>query len=446
MPNDWDIKSWKKFEAAQQPPWPDQAKLDSVLSDLSQQPALVFAGEVRELKQALAQACRGDAFLLQGGDCAEQFAYASAPVLREKLKILLQMAVVLTWGSLKPVIKVGRIAGQYGKPRSKPTETVDGEEVVTFRGDNVNGLEATLDSRTPDPDRLMKAYYQSAATLNLLRAYTHGGFADLSRVHAWNLDFIKESRAGHEYEEVSEEIRHALEFIKAIGVDSSALHRVDFFTSHEALLLDYETSLSRVDSLTGDWYNCAAHMLWIGDRTRQLDGAHVEYMRGIKNPIGLKVGPSCSKDDLLGLIEKLNPYNEPGRLVLITRFGSDKIGRHLPPLLRAVKEEGSNVVWSCDPMHGNTFTAGTGHKTRHFDNILDELTRFFQLHKSEGTIPGGVHFELTGENVTECLGGGEHITEEELHKSYETACDPRLNAKQSLELAFKISKLLKERR
>lgn len=441
----WHIDSWKKFEAKQQPEYPDQAALDAVLEELRRQPPLVFAGEVRQLKEDLAAVCRGEAFLLQGGDCAETFNQLHGKKIREKLRIILQMAIVLTHGALKPIVKVGRIAGQYAKPRSKPTEVINGVELPSFRGDCVNALEPTLERRIPDPERMLRAYYQSSSTINLLRAFTHGGYADLSMVNAWNQDYLRNSSLGRHYKETADKIHEHLEFMKACGIDSQRfpqLHQADLYTSHEALLLGYESSLSRVDSLTGDWYNVGAHMIWIGERTRDLDGAHVEYMRGIHNPIGMKVGPTCTPDLLLDLIDRLNPRNEEGRLVLITRMGADTIGDVLPGLLRAVKREGRNVIWSTDPMHGNTYKSKSGVKTRHFEDILKEITGFFEVHKAEGTIPGGVHFELTGDNVTECVGGAENIRDEELTEYYETACDPRLNAKQSLEMAFKIAELL----
>jgi len=447
MNESWHLETWKSFPAKQQPEYENADALDTVLKELRQQPPLVFAGEIRDLKKKLGMVATGEMFLLQGGDCAEQFSQNHAKIIREKLRILLQMAIVLTYGSLKPVVKVGRIAGQYAKPRSKPMEVVNDREMHAYRGDSVNRLAAEVEGRKPDPERLLRAYHQSASTLNLLRAFTHGGYADLTMVSAWNLDFVKGSRLGDEYEELSKEIHRTLRFMKACGMDSAKfpqLHQVDLYTSHEALLLGYESSLTRQDSLTQDWYNCGAHMVWIGDRTRQLDGAHVEYMRGIHNPIGMKVGPTMEKDELKRLVEVLNPANEAGRLVLITRFGADKIEKDLPPLIRAVEEIGISVIWSCDPMHGNTYKVPSGHKTRDFENILRELTSFFAIHKAEGTVPGGVHFELTGANVTECLGGLEGIKVEELPKSYETACDPRLNAVQSLEMAFRIAELLRQ--
>ncbi|MDJ0838893.1 MAG: 3-deoxy-7-phosphoheptulonate synthase class II [Acidobacteriota bacterium] len=447
MTSEWHPDSWKDFPANQQPEYPDLEAYEAVIAELRQQPPLVFAGEVRDLKTRLAKVAKGESFLLQGGDCAEEFSQNHGKNIREKLRILLQMAVVLVHGTLKPIVKVGRIAGQYAKPRSKPTEIVDGVEMASYRGDMVNRLEATVTSRTPNPDRMLRAYHQSASTLNLLRAFTHGGYADLSMVSAWNQEFVKNSPLGHHYEEMANAIQRNLEFIKACGIDSERfpqLHQVDLFTSHEGLLLGYESALTRVDSLTQEWYNVGAHMVWIGDRTRQLDGAHIEYMRGIKNPIGCKVGPSCDADSLLRLIEALNPDNEEGKLVLIARFGADKIDKLYPPLLRVVKEKGYNVVWSTDPMHGNTYKSDSGYKTRHFEDILKELTHFFEIHHAEGTVPGGVHFELTGDNVTECVGGAEDIKDHELVHCYETACDPRLNAKQSLEMAFLIARMLKQ--
>ena len=445
--SNWNIDSWKEFPVAQQPTYPDPAAYEAVLEELRRQPPLVFAGEVRQLKAGLARVSRGEAFLLQGGDCAEEFNQYHGKNIRQKLRILLQMSVVLVYGTLKPIVKVGRIAGQYAKPRSKPTEMVNGVELPSFRGDSVNRLEATLESRTPDPSRMLRAFHQSASTLNLLRAFTHGGYADLSMVSAWNQDFVKSSHLWNDYEEISNAIHRNLKFIEACGIDSKRfpqLHQVDLFTSHEGLLLGYEAALSRVDSLTQQWYNVGAHMLWVGDRTRQLDGAHIEYFRGIKNPVGMKVGPSLDGEELIKLIEKLNPKNEEGRLVLISRFGADRIEQQLPPMVRKVKESGYHVVWACDPMHGNTYTSDSGYKTRHFTHILSELKSFFAVHKAEGTIPGGVHFELTGEHVTECIGGSEDIKDKDLTNAYETACDPRLNAKQSLEMAFLIAKMLKD--
>jgi len=444
----WNLESWRNHNAAQQPDWPDREHLLEAIGLLKQQPPLVFAGEVRSLKKALAEACAGKAFILQGGDCAEEFKRGGATPIREKLKILLQMSVALTFGTLKPVVKIGRIAGQYAKPRSKSFEIVQGQELPVYRGDAVNGIEPTLESRTSDPQRMVRAYYQSSATINLLRAFTHGGFANLSHVNAWNNDYVKESKMGAEYQQIADEIARALSFMKACGLESehlTQLHQVDMYTSHEALLLEYETALTREDSLTHDWYNCSAHMLWVGDRTRQLDGAHIEYLSGIENPIGIKIGPSFDPADLGALTAKLNPHNDPGKLMLITRFGWQKIHDYLPPLIKKVQQEGLNVVWSCDPMHGNTFLSPSGYKTRHFDHILKELTAFFDIHNGSGTFPGGIHFELTGEHVTECLGGADNIQDNQLSCSYETACDPRLNAKQSLQMAFIISRMMQKR-
>ena len=445
MTYEWHPDSWKDFPAQQLPEYPDQRAYEEVIAELRQQPPLVFAGEVRDLKERLALVARGEAFLLQGGDCAEEFSQNHGKNIREKLRILLQMAIVLVHGTLKPIVKVGRIAGQYAKPRSKPYEVVGGVEMHSYKGDMINRLEANVEARLPDPMRMLRAYHQSASTLNLLRAFTHGGYADLSLVSAWYQEFVRNSPLGVHYQEMADAIHRNLEFIKACGIDSSRfpqLHQVDLFTSHEGLLLGYESALTRVDSLTQEWYNVGAHMVWIGDRTRQLDGAHVEYMRGIRNPIGMKVGPTCDVDSLCRLIDALNPTNEEGRLVLIARFGADKIDKLYPPILRHVTEKGYNVVWSTDPMHGNTFKSDSGYKTRHFEDILTELTHFFEIHKAEGTIPGGVHFELTGDNVTECIGGAEDIKDHELVHCYETACDPRLNAKQSLEVAFQIAKMI----
>jgi len=441
----WHPDSWKEFPAQQLPEYPDEQAYEAVIAELRQQPPLVFAGEVRDLKERLAKVARGEAFLLQGGDCAEEFSQNHGKNIREKLRILLQMAIVLVHGTLKPIVKVGRIAGQYAKPRSKPMEIVDGVEMHSYKGDMINRLEPTVEARIPDPNRMLRAYHQSASTLNLLRAFTHGGYADLSMVSAWNQEFVRTSPLGVHYQEMADAIQRNLEFIKACGIDSARfpqLHQVDLFTSHEGLLLGYESALTRVDSLTNEWYNCGAHLVWIGDRTRQLDGAHLEYMRGIRNPIGLKVGPTSDPDTLSKVLEKLNPTNEEGKIVLITRFGADKIDKLFPPILRHVTDRGFNVVWSTDPMHGNTYKSESGLKTRHFEKILHELTQFFQIHKAEGTVPGGVHFELTGDNVTECIGGAEDIKDHELVHAYETACDPRLNAKQSLEVAFKITQMI----
>ncbi len=409
-------------------------------------PPLVFAGEARNLTQRLAQVANGEAFLLQAGDCAESFDAFSADTIRDKLKLILQMAVVLMYSSGVPVVKVGRIAGQFGKPRSSPTETIDGVELPAFRGHIVNDLAFEEAARRPDPERMLTAYQQSAATLNLLRAFTNGGFGDLSRVHAWNQEFVASSNEGRTYERMADEIDRALRFMKACGVDIQAearLQNVDFWTSHEALILGYEEALTRKDSLTGDWYDCSAHMLWIGERTHQLEGAHVAFLSGVGNPIGCKVGPTVTPDEALALCEALNPERVPGRLTLISRMGADTIDEALPPLLGAVRDAGHPVVWACDPMHGNTFTAPSGRKTRHFDAVLAEIGGFFRAHEAAGTWPGGVHVELTGDDVTECLGGAEEILDADLDTRYETMCDPRLNARQSLDLAFRVADFLR---
>ena len=411
-------------------------------------PPLVFAGEARELTRSLAQVGAGEAFLLQAGDCAESFDAFSADAIRDKLRVILQMAVVLTYSSGVPTVKVGRIAGQFAKPRSSPVEVVEEVELPSFRGDIVNSIGFTAAARTPDPDRLVQAYHQSASTLNLLRAFTKGGFADLGQVHRWNQEFVASSREGRRYEQLASEIDRALRFMKACGVDTASqpdLHQVDFFTSHEALILGYEEALTRRDSLTGDWYDCSAHMLWVGERTREPDGAHVEFLSGVENPVGAKVGPTVAADEVLALCERLNPDRVPGRLTLISRMGADRIEAGLPPLLAAVRDAGHPVVWACDPMHGNTFTSAGGRKTRHLDDVLREIAGFFAAHRAEGTWPGGVHVELTGDDVTECLGGAEAILDTDLDDRYETMCDPRLNARQSLDLAFQVSELLRAR-
>lgn len=441
----WSKSSWQGYPVLQQPNWPDKGKLDQVLSDIAALPPLVFAGEIRELKKLLAKAVEGEAFLLQGGDCSEEFSNCTAPNIRETLKVLLQMAVTLTYAGGKPVVKVGRIAGQYAKPRSSDTEMVDGVELPSYRGDMANSPDPVLEARVPDPERLLKGYYLSASTLNLLRAFTRGGFAGLHRVQAWNQEFVRQSPMGRSYERLAKQISQALDFMETIGIsmDTPQMKQAQFFTSHEALFLGYEESLTREDSTTGGWYDCSAHMLWIGDRTRQIDGAHIEFLRGVLNPLGMKVGPKHDIDDILAIIEKLNPENEPGRITLITRFGAKEIEKHLPQLIRAIKQEGHHVVWTCDPMHANTFTASSGHKTRNFDDILSELRCFFELHGSEGTVPGGVHFELTGNNVTECVGGARQLVDEQLSEKYLTTCDPRLNAEQSLEMAFQIAEMIR---
>ncbi len=442
----WAPDSWRSRPAAQQPDWPDEADLKRVHAQLAGLPPLVFAGEARHLTSALADAAAGRAFVLQAGDCAESFSDFSADGIRDKLKVILQMAVVLTYGAGVPVVKVGRIAGQFAKPRSSPTEEIDGRVLESFRGHMVNDDAPEPDARKPDPSRLVSAYQQSVSTLNLLRAFTKGGFADLSQVHAWNQEFVASSREGRRFEDIAAGIDSALRFMAACGIDlvaEDSLHQVDFWTSHEALILEYEEALTRRDSLTGDWYDCSAHMLWVGERTRQRDGAHCEFLAGVHNPIGCKIGPSATPDEVVALCERLDPDRIPGRLTLITRLGVDAVDTALPPLLRAVRDDGHPVVWVCDPMHGNTFTSEGGHKTRRFDDIVGELTGFFRAHRDVGTWPGGLHVELTGDDVTECLGGVEEILEGQLHERYTTACDPRLNGRQALDLAFRVAELLR---
>jgi len=446
MPRDWTKTSWQSLAAAQQPEWPDTAALDRALKQIESYPPLVFAGEARTLMASLGQVANGNAFLLQAGDCAESFEEFTAVNIREKLRVILQMAVVLTYSMGVPVVKVGRIAGQFAKPRSSNTETIGGRELLSFRGHMVNDPAPHDEARIPDPQRLVQAYHQSASTLNLLRAFTKGGFADLNRVHAWNQEFVATSAEGQRYEQMAAEIERALAFMRACGVDTeshSALHEVDVYTSHEALILGYEEALTRQDSLTGQWYDCSAHMLWIGERTRQLDGAHMEFLRGVGNPIGVKIGPNTTADYVLSLCEALNPNRVAGRLTLISRMGADKIEASLRPLLRAVREAGHPVVWICDPMHANTFTADNGRKTRHFDEILREIVGFVAAHRAENTWPGGIHIELTGENVTECLGGVEAVSQGDLDTRYETVCDPRLNARQSIDLAFRVADMIR---
>jgi 3-deoxy-7-phosphoheptulonate synthase len=446
VPGAWAPDSWRSKPAGQQPVWPDDAELKAVHTQLSSLPPLVFAGEARHLTRALGEAAGGRAFLLQAGDCAESFSEFNADSIRDKLKVILQMAVVLTYGAGVPVIKVGRIAGQFAKPRSSPTEVVGDQVIDSFRGHMVNDDLPEAAARVPDPKRLIAAYQQSVSTLNLLRAFTKGGFASLTQVHAWNQQFVASSNEGQRFEGMAEGIDRALRFMAACGINLTAegsLHEVDFWTSHEALILDYEEALTRRDSLTDKWYDCSAHMLWVGERTRQLEGAHCEFLSGIDNPVGSKVGAGADAAEVIGLCERLNPDRIPGRLTLITRMGVDAIETTLPPLLRAVRDEGHPVVWVCDPMHGNTFTAEGGRKTRRFDDILGELEAFFRCHREVGTWPGGVHVELTGDDVTECLGGVEDIAEDQLHQRYTTTCDPRLNARQSLDLAFDLAELLR---
>jgi 3-deoxy-7-phosphoheptulonate synthase len=449
MSENWSPDSWRAKPVFQVPTYPDLRKLDEVEETLRNYPPLVFAGEARRLKETLADVADGKAFLLQGGDCAESFAEFHANNIRDTFRVLLQMAVVLTYGAAMPVVKVGRMAGQFAKPRSADTETIDGVTLPSYRGDNVNGSEFTAEARIPDPQRMVRAYNQSAATLNLLRAFAQGGYADLHKVHQWTLGCVAGTLQAARYQDLCNRLDETLAFMEACGMTSETtpqLRETDFFTSHEALLLHYEQALTRIDSTTGDWYDCSAHMLWIGERTRQLDAAHVEFLRGVRNPLGFKAGPGMTGDELLRLIDRLNPDNEPGRITVITRMGAEKVEQVLPGLIRAVEREGRKVVWSCDPMHANTVKAAGGYKTRPFDAILAEVRAFFAVHKAEGSHAGGVHFEMTGQDVTECLGGMVDITEDELGDRYQTACDPRLNATQSLELAFLIAEQLKDER
>ncbi|WP_455372314.1 class II 3-deoxy-7-phosphoheptulonate synthase [Limibacillus halophilus] len=445
----WTPQSWRSKTIRQMPTYPDQQALEAAEARLAAYPPLVFAGEARNLRSQLARVAKGEAFLLQGGDCAESFAEFHANNIRDTFRVMLQMAVVLTFGAACPVVKVGRMAGQFAKPRSADMEKQGDVELPSYRGDIINEIAFEEAARRPDPERMILAYNQAAATLNLLRAFAQGGFADLHKVHRWNLEFVADSPQGERYEALASRIEETMAFMAACGLTAETvqpLRETDFFTSHEALLLNYEQALTRVDSLTGKPYDCSAHMLWIGDRTRQLDSAHVEFLRGVENPIGLKCGPSSDPDELCRLIEVLNPENDPGRLTLIARMAHDKVEELLPPLVRAVKREGFNVVWSCDPMHGNTVKSSTGYKTRPFDRILSEVRGFFAVHKAEGTYAGGVHFEMTGQDVTECLGGAQAIGEDSLADRYHTHCDPRLNASQALELAFLIAEQLKEER
>ena len=449
MAERWTPDSWRKKPIVQVPDYPDKAALTAVEKQLASFPPLVFAGEARNLKKALARVCTGDAFLLQGGDCAESFAEHGPNNIRDFFRVFLQMAVVLTFAGGSPVVKVGRIAGQFAKPRSSPTEKRGDVELPSYRGDIINGNDFTPEARIPDPRRQIEAYRQSAATLNLLRAFAHGGYANLATVHQWMLGFVKDSPQARRYAELADRISEALGFMRACGLDLSShpeLRTTDIYTSHEALLLGFEEAMTRVDSTSGDWYCTSGHMVWIGDRTRQPDHAHVEFCRGIKNPIGLKCGPSLKPDELIRLIDILNPDNEPGRLTLIGRFGAEKVGEHLPALIRAVQREGKAVVWSCDPMHGNTISSVSGYKTRPFDRILNEVKEFFAVHAAEGTYAAGVHLEMTGQNVTECTGGARAITDADLNDRYHTFCDPRLNAEQSIDMAFLVAELLKKER
>ena len=444
----WQKSDWRTKPRIQMPEYTDQAALHAVEAQLANYPPLVFAGEARRLKAALADAAEGRAFMLQGGDCAESFAEFSADNIRDTFKVMLQMAMVLTYGAKVPVVKVGRMAGQFAKPRSAPTEVIDGVELPSFRGDIINDLPFTSEARTPNPQKMLQAYTQAAASLNLLRAFSSGGYADVHQVHSWTMGFARGENAA-KYHEIATRISDTLDFMKAAGVDSNraqTLQTVDFYTSHESLLLEYEEALCRIDSTTGLPIAGSGHMLWIGDRTRQPDGAHVDFLSGVQNPIGMKCGPTMTEDDLKRLLAKLNPENEAGRLTLITRFGAGSVGDHLPRLIKTVAEEGANVLWTCDPMHGNTIKSSTGYKTRPFDSVLREVREFFAIHKAEGTVPGGVHFEMTGQDVTECTGGVRAVTDEDLSHRYHTACDPRLNASQSLELAFLVAEELSDLR
>ena len=448
MTEHWNPASWRSKPAKHIPSdYPDMAELSRVETELRRMPPLVFAGEARRLKSKLADVAAGKAFLLQGGDCAESFKEFHADNIRDLFRLILQMAVVLTFAGGKPVVKVGRMAGQFGKPRSSPVETIDGVELPSYRGDNINGMEFTPEARIPDPQRLMQAYSQSSSTLNLIRAFAGGGYADLHNIHRWTLGFVADSPQGARYREFADKISETLQFMEAIGVTPESqptLRQVEFFTSHEGLLLGYEEAMTRVDSTSGEWYDTSAHLLWIGERTRQLDGAHVEYFRGIRNPIGIKCGPTMEGDDILRLLDVLNPTDEAGRITLYGRFGSDKIAGRLPDLVNATKASGRNVVWAIDPMHGNTLTANNGYKTRPFDRILSEVKSFIEICKTEGVHPGGVHLEMTGQNVTECLGGARAVGEGDLADRYHTHCDPRLNGEQALELAFLVAEKLKD--
>ena len=446
MKKSWSPSSWRKKEASHMPKYLDEPLLNKTLKEISKFPPLVFAGEARLLKEKLAEVSNGNAFLLQGGDCAESFADFHPNNIRDTFKVILQMAVVLTFGASCPVVKVGRIAGQFAKPRSAPTEVFNNIELESYKGDIINGIDFNERDRNPDPNRLIKAYNQSASTLNLLRAFSQGGFANLNKIHQWNLNFVKDENAA-KFQEISSRIDECLSFMEACGINGDSvrqLNETDFFTSHEALLLQYEEALTRVDSTTGKWYDVSAHMLWVGDRTRHLDGAHIEFLKGIENPLGIKVGPTTKTDELLKILDVLNPDNQAGRITLICRMGHEKVSSILPKIIKSVKKEGKNVVWTCDPMHGNTIKSSTGFKTRPLKDIISEIQQFFQIHKSQDTYPGGVHLEMTGQDVTECMGGLQEITDEDLKNRYHTYCDPRLNASQALELAFLLSDYLKE--
>lgn len=444
---EWSPKSWRKFPIKQQPIYSDKELLKRVENELKSYPPLVFAGEARNLKSRLADAVEGRAFLLQGGDCAESFSQFNAVNIRDMFKVIIQMSAILTFAGKMPVIKVGRLAGQFAKPRSNDSEVIDGVELPIYRGDIINSVDATLQGREPNPKRMLQAYNQSAATLNLLRAFAQGGFADLNEVHKWNMKFVKNNTFGKKYEALAQRITEALEFMKACGINTQntqQLKETEFYTSHEALLLNYEEQLCREDSITAKWYDCSAHLLWIGERTRGLDEAHIEFLRGVDNPLGVKIGANATKDDIMGLCDALNPHNESGRLNIIIRMGADKIKEKLPQLLKEVLPEGRKILWSIDPMHGNTIKANNGYKTRAFDKILDEVKAFFEIHKSYNSFAGGIHLEMTGQNVTECIGGGVQITESTLSSNYNTQCDPRLNATQAIELAFLLAEIFKK--
>ena len=449
MNANWSIDSWRSFPIKHQPIYRDKKKLEDVENRLKSLPPLVFAGEARTLKEKLADVCKGKAFLLQGGDCAESFAEFNADNLRDTFRVILQMAAILTYGASLPIVKIGRLAGQFAKPRSEPMEKIGDKELPSYLGDIINGIDFTEEDREPDPERMIRAYSQAASALNLLRAFATGGYADLHEVHRWNLEFLEGSVQDDKYRNIADRIGECLNFMNACGINKNTagiVSKVDFFTSHESLLLGYEQSMTRVDSISGEHYDCSAHMLWIGERTRALDEAHVEFMRGIENPIGVKIGPSMTSDNIISLINKLNPQNESGKLTLISRMGNDKIAGALPQLIRKVNKEGLNIIWSCDPMHGNTFKAQNGYKTRAFDNIMGEVEQFFQIHRAEGTYAGGIHLEMTGQDVTECVGGSQKIKENNLGDRYHTHCDPRLNANQGLELAFWLSEELSKYR
>ena len=441
---EWNKFNWRSYPASQHPRWPDASVCEDTVNKLSQLPALVFAGETRTLKQQLAEASAGRAFVLQCGDCSEDFSGCNGPRIHNLVKVILQMSIILAYAGEKQVVNIGRISGQYAKPRSSETEVVAGSEIPSYRGDMVNSSETTLNARTPDPRRMLDGYFRAAATLNLVRAFTHGGYAALEHVQAWHRDFCDAFPTNRKYEELVSGIRKAVGFMTALGLDINApqVNQATLYTSHEALLLDYEEAMTRIDTTTGDWYDTSAHMLWIGDRTRQPEGAHVEFLRGVGNPLGVKIGPIYAIDAIKRVIRKLNPDNQPGRLTFITRFGAKKIESLLPPLLKEMKDEGFNIIWSCDPMHGNTYINGLSRKTRKFENILQEMRLFCQIHQAEGTIAGGVHLELTGDNVTECIGGSRQLLDKDLNLNYQTSCDPRLNAEQAAEFAFEIAELL----